>query len=64
MEAYHDIEIDADVRKRLTLEFHEDNKSKWSTSKTGNAYTLSKVTNLSEEDIKLFQNELCPKFSI
>lgn len=41
----------------------EDNRSKWSTSKTGNAYTLSKVTNLTEQEIKLFEKTLCPKFS-
>jgi hypothetical protein len=48
METYHDIEIDPAIRAKLIAQFYQDNQNKWSSSKNGNAYTLSKVTNLTE----------------
>lgn len=45
METYHDIEIDQNMRTSLIEEFYTQSSQKWNSSGTGNAYTLSKVTN-------------------
>lgn len=63
IEAYFDIEIDRERREHYILEYHEITSQKWNSSNTGNAYTLSKVTRLTEKEIKLLQKRICPDFT-
>ena len=52
-----------EVKKSLINQFYEENKQKCGTAKTGNAYTLSKVTNLTEKQIKALEKYFCPGYS-
>lgn len=45
-------------------DFFIQNNKKWNSSGTGSAYTLSKVTNLSENEIKTLEKYFCTKFSM
>ena len=62
-EAYHDIEIDQELRRAYLEDFHAQNSKKWNSSAAGSPYTLSKVTSLTEPEIKALQKAFCHGFT-
>lgn len=62
-EAYHDIEIDQELRRGFLEDFHVQNSKKWNSAAAGNPYTLSKVTSLTESEIKVLQKAFCQGFT-
>lgn len=44
-------------------DFHVQNSKKWNSAAAGNPYTLSKVTSLTETEIKTLQKAFCHGFT-